>query len=1231
MSVGDAAILLREAGIRLLKKGLYLDERELAVICVECGFALQPNKDRVGRHLGEKHDIPKRGRIGINQLVERLELPDPDTLPQLADRQPAHRYLALQDGILCKGCGFRSTSFEVMARHVRQQHKDAVRPGPRGGWIRDVIEEGVKLQSWLLGDVRRAWVVLPATVSQDSQGQRQLPIPISTKEIAVRSQADLIIAAEKEYFSQTVSPRSSNDSRRLPQPTSQSSPNMLTNWMRRTGWERIFAHADCVALSTAATLPFAVGLGLEIIEYQGLPLRSSIDDEQRLQGMMAAVDRMFDRCHQTVEHTDTAIRRWLRGRFPEQPFKAPFELVAHERSEKQYRRLFKRCICMWLRLWRLPTRAAKKTLGRPISRSQSAALAMLWNDTSWQQEEASASGSANSSDDEDGSYARKGQHRGAVNGSRGWRERRRSRRGSPLESQRQGKEETASVAASAEDTDSDGNEDDAMLDSDYYDSDSSASSVVSSQRLAAMGDGDIDGESEDEDEAEETRGRAVDVVKQDRQADVLLRFCYFLATEDFNDGQALSTLLIYFSAVCGLEGEHATSFKRPAQYTTYLSGLIYCVRLVLLEYTLPYGDHDYISIPARSRNGQLETLQAIRKEKMCDGCMAPLGELLSLVAYGVSLYRSEGPKFLFEWSDDGQTVSWDNSVAVSMDAFRSLLSTTIDGLQHQLQLLMYHWLPALPDLSGLRDRISQSESGYSFVYDERNGLAEAYIQLLEKACTAPIDGLLKAGGAGKQGWDVPAVYRWLDRHDSLVRSLMLAFYLGGGMSPRVSELLTLEYRNSMSRLRGVCLYNGRVCYITRHQKTRRSTNNEFQVARFLPESVGRIVFYYLVYIRPLATMLQRACFKRQPSGYVLFTSTNTRGAWSSNTLSTELSRLSRSIPHLSIAINAQIYRQLSVAIADHHITGGAASFDRADESTASQNDAIGFAWQSGHRPRQRYSTYGLDGAFPDKLQPALLRIYLDVSKKWHAFLKKDNADAPTPIDLPPTDSAPPAPPLQPLPQKRSAIDLYDSEVEEAERQMRELKRAKATQKACIAPTNPEVCIPGTVRRKYTVVDPFIYLPERNVAACFFCKVAVFTNYVETHMSSGCHNGQFTIKERRAAQSLLSSIPGILRKKEDWVNYKLPSRESPVIPFIHPPRTDGYVCTVCGRAEANSCSMRRHCKKEHSWNGYWHNQTGFAKQRAPEAILWYENIAVQQLMQVGVGSRWFEVQNSLLDL
>jgi hypothetical protein len=73
-------------------------------------------------------------------------------------------------------------------------------------------------------------------------------------------------------------------------------------------------------------------------------------------------------------------------------------------------------------------------------------------------------------------------------------------------------------------------------------------------------------------------------------------------------------------------------------------------------------------------------------------------------------------------------------------------------------------------------------------------------------------------------------------------------------------------------------------------------------------------------------------------------------------------------------------------------------FNRYDDQSDNADPNVVFAWQSGHRPRQRGTTYGLDGAFPSQMQPALLNIYEWASVEWHQYLghqSQGNASAPS--------------------------------------------------------------------------------------------------------------------------------------------------------------------------------------------------------------------------------------------
>ncbi|KND91559.1 hypothetical protein TOPH_03807 [Tolypocladium ophioglossoides CBS 100239] len=148
---------------RLLALGLYYNEPERAIVCTRCGFALKTDTDRVSRHLGEKHDITRKARWGLNKLVQSLQLPDPTRLPARPDGSAKHPHLALMKGAACKHCKFRSTSSVVLAQHLRRSHKHETRSSLRGLWLRDHIDDRLVFQNWLSNDIHSAWIVKPET------------------------------------------------------------------------------------------------------------------------------------------------------------------------------------------------------------------------------------------------------------------------------------------------------------------------------------------------------------------------------------------------------------------------------------------------------------------------------------------------------------------------------------------------------------------------------------------------------------------------------------------------------------------------------------------------------------------------------------------------------------------------------------------------------------------------------------------------------------------------------------------------------------------------------------------------------------------------------------------------------------------------------------------------------------------------------------------------------------
>ncbi|KID82474.1 hypothetical protein MGU_10223 [Metarhizium guizhouense ARSEF 977] len=169
-----------EEAQRIASLGLYLNQPESAVICIECGFALKADGDRVSRHLGEKHGLSRKTRWGLNKLINSLQLPDPRQLPPRQDGCPQHPHLALQRVAACSYCRFRSTSYDLLSRHLKKEHRCEVTARTSSGyWLRDHIQDDILFQSWLPGDILAAWRVSASAIDSVSNSICDMAIRIT--------------------------------------------------------------------------------------------------------------------------------------------------------------------------------------------------------------------------------------------------------------------------------------------------------------------------------------------------------------------------------------------------------------------------------------------------------------------------------------------------------------------------------------------------------------------------------------------------------------------------------------------------------------------------------------------------------------------------------------------------------------------------------------------------------------------------------------------------------------------------------------------------------------------------------------------------------------------------------------------------------------------------------------------------------------------------------------------
>ncbi|EEA22401.1 conserved hypothetical protein [Talaromyces marneffei ATCC 18224] len=262
-----------------------------------------------------------------------------------------------------------------------------------------------------------------------------------------------------------------------------------------------------------------------------------------------------------------------------------------------------------------------------------------------------------------------------------------------------------------------------------------------------------------------------------------------------------------------------------------------------LKYALLYRDYPTIGWNRRPRRYHLDRLNPIRSRYMIARALTPLAEFQSLRDYGRTIARTDPPSFLLRWSEDGQTVSFGGG-ELHMATFRRLAWYFLDEAETLCQDLLLDYYLSI-DLDSVQDDLTNLSRGFSFIQHPKNRLINAYLELANRACTYRQHHLFYNGQ-----WNRQLIYKYIDRDERLRKLLMGVLYTTGGQVPRIPELSSLECVNRPSTERGFYVWNGSIIYLTRHHKAKRSTNREFFVVRFLPARGGRLLYKYLVYIRP---------------------------------------------------------------------------------------------------------------------------------------------------------------------------------------------------------------------------------------------------------------------------------------------------------------------------------------------------------------------------------------------
>ncbi|KAH7109557.1 hypothetical protein B0J13DRAFT_663535, partial [Dactylonectria estremocensis] len=254
---------------------LHYNLPELAIICTRCAKSRCRSRRAP---FGGVHGVPKSARRGLNSLILTLSLPDPDVLPMSAP----HPHLALQVGAACRHCQLRSTSLELLSRHLKKLHKDRIKKTCARGnqWLRDHIEDNLTFQSWKANDIHHSWIVSTGN-RQPGQGATGNTRFLQAAPDSIKDFAQQLFAEECEHLERQSGERHPDESG--------PAKELLTNWMRRTGWEDTFSRARRDILVTLSEMLWIYGQRFYLGAHDGKELYSSVGDECKLASITAVM------------------------------------------------------------------------------------------------------------------------------------------------------------------------------------------------------------------------------------------------------------------------------------------------------------------------------------------------------------------------------------------------------------------------------------------------------------------------------------------------------------------------------------------------------------------------------------------------------------------------------------------------------------------------------------------------------------------------------------------------------------------------------------------------------------------------------------------------------------------------------------------------------------------------------------------------------------------------------
>jgi hypothetical protein len=285
-------------------------------------------------------------------------------------------------------------------------------------------------------------------------------------------------------------------------------------------------------------------------------------------------------------------------------------------------------------------------------------------------------------------------------------------------------------------------------------------------------------------------------------------------------------VLVYFA---GILGYHRASgqWKQPVNYTNILAGLIWCIRVLVLEYALPKRKRKDFAGNTMIR--PIDRFKRVRDKTLVEEVDCPFATFFALRNYGMLVAKDSIGETRVQWSDDGQTLLFWGHLTTMHD-WKSFVWDMIKEAEDTLgRQLLFQKKGALPDVNlwDIRDDHNQSRLGYYFASEDSGGWDGARAQMgrwIQEA-KDPYGLLGTQDKEGVQQFIATAVDKY-NAADVAFRTLLyLLILFTSGSPPRGTEMTAIKFMNTREGQRDIFASLGRIMMVTSYHKSIGITGN----------------------------------------------------------------------------------------------------------------------------------------------------------------------------------------------------------------------------------------------------------------------------------------------------------------------------------------------------------------------------------------------------------------------